>query len=618
MRDEKSIKKFFRGIIQVQILLIIFCLLIFSLFTFKEYQPYESVSEPGKDNGFIALSYFAVDIHGSETTISEEQLEKHIGALKESGYVTITQQDVIDYVYQGKSLPEKALFLMFEDGRRDSAIFAQNILEDHNYIASMLSYANNLNTRDMRLLSGNDLKELENSTFWELGTNGYRLSYINVFDRSEHFLGELTIHEFAALSEYIDRDYNHYLMDYIRDEYDIPLESHAEMRSRVAFDYEAMVQAYEQYAHGLPQLYVLMHSNTGRYGTDEQLSEENKDWIEKQFALNFNREGNSLNIQSQDAGLNPYDLTRMQPQAYWSVNHLLMRIWDATGLPQPFEEGNADLAKDWDLICGASKFQKDRITITSLPRADGIIRLSSVDTLLDASLSVRLKGNIVGLQAVDLRENEDAGQCVSIEIKDNILSVYESVGGSTSALFSVDLSQVDAQSGNPPTLNTIDEILAKEIQIKNSQTYKSSDAGQIAKKLQSEKNSHTSASQTFPASAFDLQDAGDRLLEVSLNGTTLSISVDQIAVVEDLEVTADQPGGIRLRSGWRETAYSQRNLQDDVYDAVFENLLIKDVSHAETDQENIFYDGQLHGWDAFVRDVKRIWSDMTQWISHVF
>ena len=35
----------------------------------------------------------------------------------------------------------------------------------------------------------------------------------------------------------ITKDYNHYLMDYIRDENKIPIESQAEMQSRIRLDY---------------------------------------------------------------------------------------------------------------------------------------------------------------------------------------------------------------------------------------------------------------------------------------------------------------------------------------------------------------------------------------------
>lgn len=40
--------------------------------------------------------------------------------------------------------------------------------------------------------------------------------------------------------------------------------------------------------------------------------------------MNFNREGDSHN----DRKSSIYDLTRMEPRAYWPVNHLLMRIYD--------------------------------------------------------------------------------------------------------------------------------------------------------------------------------------------------------------------------------------------------------------------------------------------------
>ena len=103
-------------------------------------------------------------------------------SLKDSGYQTITQQDVINYYKSGASLPEKALLLIFEDGILNTTRLAQ-------------------------------------PTLWkEIGSNGYRLSYINVFDRFKNYFGHLNTHEFLDIHSFLRRDYNHYLMDFLRDE----------------------------------------------------------------------------------------------------------------------------------------------------------------------------------------------------------------------------------------------------------------------------------------------------------------------------------------------------------------------------------------------------------------
>ena len=193
--------KIIRGTVQGIILFVILLVIIKALFTFSVYEPYSSnsISKDGK-GGFIAVSYFGVDRTGNDTLISTEALEKQIKALKDNGYVTITQQDILDYYNKGKALPEKSLFLLFEDGRRDTATFSQKVLEKYNYKATILTYADKFAKKDTKFLMPKDLLKLKDSSYWELGTNGYRLEYINVFDKDSNYLGNLNSVQFSKAS----------------------------------------------------------------------------------------------------------------------------------------------------------------------------------------------------------------------------------------------------------------------------------------------------------------------------------------------------------------------------------------------------------------------------------
>ena len=222
----KDKKKFIRSIIQGLILLLLLWLLFNAIFDFNEYKYYDATSiVDNGDKGFIALSYFAVDRDGTNTMISTKRLQEHLEALNKNGYITLTQEDIENYYNNNQTIPQRSMFLMFEDGRRDTAIFSTPLLEKYNYIGTILSYGNKFQEKEPKFLSPKDLERLKKSTFWEMGTNGYRLAYINVFDRYDNYLGELHSDEYSALSKYIGRNYNHYLMDFIRDENKIPKEN---------------------------------------------------------------------------------------------------------------------------------------------------------------------------------------------------------------------------------------------------------------------------------------------------------------------------------------------------------------------------------------------------------
>ncbi|MDU5109138.1 MAG: glycoside hydrolase [Clostridium sp.] len=553
----KDRKKVIRGTLQGLILFVILIVIIKALFSFKEYKPFniEEISANSKDKGFITLSYFGVDRDGSDTLISTKDLEKQIKSLKDNGYVTITQEDILDYYNKGKKLPEKSLFLLFEDGRRDTAIFAQKILEKYNYKGTILTYADKFEKKDPKFLMPKDLLKLKDSTYWEFGTNGYRLEFINVFDRKENFLGDLTSIEFSEFQDTIDRDYNHYLMDYIRDEDSVPLESYDEMKARISSDYEKLSEIYNNDLGGVPELYAIMHSNTGQFGTNNRVSDVNEEWINKLFAMNFNREGFSLNTKESSI----YDLTRLQPQAYWSTNHLLMRLYDDTKEEVNFVIGDEEKASNFEEVKGQMEFVDDKIILTSLPKDTGLLKLKNSEEYKDINTSVYLNGNVIGSQGIYLRANNDLSNSLAVKLINDKIEVIQTLGGNKEVIFSKEL-------------NTFGEFLIF------------SNGAKV-----------------------DIKEKGNKKLDMSLSGNNLSINIDDETIVTDLEVKVLEKGSVYLESAFGEYGYSQRNIADDVYDGVFKELKITDIN------EEVLYDSTFKGFELIKYNVKNTFNKIINW-----
>ncbi len=541
--------KIARGILQGVILIILLIAIIKALFSFSVYEPYNSYKvSNNQDSGFIAVSYFGVDRAGNDTLISTKRLDEQLKALKNNGYVTITQKDVVDYYLKGKALPTKSLFLLFEDGRRDTAIFSQKIIEEYNLKATMLTYADKFEKEDSKFLSSNELLELVDSSYWELGTNGYRLKYINAFDKDSNYLGNLNSVEFAESASSMERDYNHYLMDYIRDEYNIPKESYEEMKQRIDSDYKALSKVYTKEISQVPKLYALMHSNTGQFGTNDKVSEINGKWIKELFNMNFNREGFSLN--TIDSSI--YDLTRIQPQSYWSTNHLLMRILDDTKQDIEFVVGDKEKASKFKEVSGKAEFKDDTIILTSLSEGKGILKLLNSDTYKDVNVSTILNGNIIGSQGIYLRANDDQSDSLCVRLMNNVISIIENSKGSSNVIFSLDLS-------------------------KNKE-----------EKL-------------------DIRDGGSRKVDITLVNDKISIDIDGTNIAKDLDVTNENQGSVYLESAWGEYGYSQRNIADDVYDGVFKKFRITDVN------DNELYDSSLKGVDSIFYSLRNFTDKIIDW-----
>nr|WP_236841186.1 polysaccharide deacetylase family protein [Brevibacillus formosus] len=168
----------------------------------------------------------------------------------------------MDFYKKKKPLPDKALFLAFEDGRNDSSLFAQPLLEKYNFKATALSYGNKMGNSENKFLQPEDMKKMMENGFWELGSNGYRLTYINVFDDQGNLIGVKDENELTNKTKV--GYYNHYLMDFIRDSNMIPMEDRSKMEARINEDYKLMNDTYMDQLGFVPGAWNRLQRQRGR------------------------------------------------------------------------------------------------------------------------------------------------------------------------------------------------------------------------------------------------------------------------------------------------------------------------------------------------------------------
>ncbi|WKY45086.1 glycoside hydrolase [Eubacteriaceae bacterium ES2] len=602
--DKKSVKKIIRSIFQLAFLIVVLITIIRIFLNTNTFQ--ETTEIRDQDNGFIAVSYFGVDQEGTDTLISTDLLDQHLAALYNEGYVTITQEQVINYYQNGASLPEKSLFLIFEDGRRDTAIFAQKILEKYNYKATILTYADKFANDDPKFLTPDDLTELEKSSYWELGTNGYRLEFINVFDQYQNYLGELNTLEFAEISSYIDRDYDHYLMDYIRDENGIPLESYEEMTTRVSADYEAMESVYYESLGSVPDLYILMHSNTGQFGTNKRVSEINKEWIYNMFSINFNREGSAYN----DRNSTIYDLTRIQPQAYWSVNHLITRINETNSLELSSITGNAKQGENWLLNLGSLELQGNEAILTTEADGGANATLAADLNLAEFSFSSTLNGNKVGMQGIDLL-SENSSSDLSVEIDNNKLIIKEVSDNIETIVYNEDIDvikNISKQSVDENRQEAEIEELKMQIRYAENTDIALQKTQELQEKLSENTESVAEGSDEYQSQS-DIRESQSFNISVSVNNSKLSVYLDDQLVYENDLNTTFSLKSLALKSGWDGNGYSQRNLADNVYDGIFKDIVITDNSG---EKETVVFTNKYTGLNYVVQKIFAGWKKVVE------
>ena len=598
--------------VEIMILLATLYVVVNLFFTFKTYQPFADADVSTEDRGFIALSYFGVDrIGDTSTLIGKEQLRRQLTELRDQGYVTVTQRDILDYYRNGKPLPPRALYLMFEDGRRDTAIFAQEIMEDLNFKATIMTYPEKFAHKDPKFLEPKDLREMEASSFWELGTNGYRLEYINVFDRYDNFIGEIDPLRFDMIRSYLGRRYNHYLMDYIRDKDDLPIESDRHMKERVSYDYMRLRDIYEAELGYVPQTHVLMHANTGKFGNNPRVSAVNERWIRELFPMNFNREGFVLNKRTSSL----YDLTRMQPQPYWPINHLLMRINYDTDGGLSFVEGREEGRRAWELKEGALEAREETLILTTLPEGKALARLTDVEDLRDLRLEAELEGNAFGSQQIFLRSSADLSDAVCVTLVNDQLVVTEIAGGAKRELYREKLPVILGEK-----ILSVEEV-RKEAKIAENEAFaryapSPAAANEYMGRANEERETYAAAVEDG-AAPYEGRESfhrrGKCRLVIHLSGDRLSVEVDGHTGPEDLAVSRTERGAVFLGASWQGEAWSQRNLADDVYDGVFKKVRVLTETGRESKEERVLYTSEYKGWEKAKHRAGEIWDAVLRW-----
>lgn len=455
--------KAFRTMLQLIFCLAVVCIVV-KVICFPPVYQEPDQSQWTNREGFLTLSYVGVSRNENAHLVSKKKLDEHLGALHEAGYVTIGIEDVLKFYNEGTPLPEKALLLIFEDGRKDSLLFSQSILEKYNYKAVMMTYAYNVINNDRLFLKPRDLEKMEESTFWDIGSNGYRFSYINVSpkesgiedkDSDEKFNKELF-------------EYNHYLMDYLRDQDGIPVESKSQMIDRITWDYDQMNKVYTENLTAPVEAYAIMHANSLGGSMNDAVAEVNIDKIYEYFPMLFNREGSCFN----DVKTSVYNLTRMQVGADWSTNKLLMEIKNWMSHDIPYVVGDDE--SRWDVLSGVLEANETHLILTSEPNVKSIAFLKGSDQFEDVHVSTYLAGREFGTQSFYVRYNREQETYVQLVVENNELRVIQKKADGTMEFLydaplpnaeklpeyddTFDINKIEGATPDEPTLEGIDLV----------------------------------------------------------------------------------------------------------------------------------------------------------------
>ena len=97
--------------------------------------------QAGRDSGFIAIAYHRIDHDDSPYTVTPEDFAAQIQYLSESGFNSVTLEQLAGYYQQGKDLPDRAVLITVDDGHRTSFSQIHPVLGAYGFSAVYFPYS---------------------------------------------------------------------------------------------------------------------------------------------------------------------------------------------------------------------------------------------------------------------------------------------------------------------------------------------------------------------------------------------------------------------------------------------------------------------------------------------
>lgn len=158
---ERETEKRLRTVLAAFILAMLAALAILLILFPHRYTPQEAQSGTG---GFIALRYSGVSLKPGNDAVTPARLREQLTALKDNGYMAVGTEQITAYLETGAPLPEKAVYLIFSDGRPETILLADRTLRALGFQAAFPpGPAANW---DLTQMSVRERKERLESGFW--------------------------------------------------------------------------------------------------------------------------------------------------------------------------------------------------------------------------------------------------------------------------------------------------------------------------------------------------------------------------------------------------------------------------------------------------------------------
>ena len=348
------------------------CVFIVQLFMERGMPPQFDRESWTQRDGFTAISYGSLTRDEKPGLNSRQQFAEHVAAIEKAGYQWITTDDVISFYRDGEPLPEKALYLMMEGGRKDSVIFGQEIMGKTGVHASLFTTTGTLKSWNNFFVTKSNVAALAKSPFWDVGSQGLGLLPIN------ENMPKVTP--------------GYFLTDFLRDSTGLPAETEEQMRDRLAAYYKESFEPLAKLLSEPPKAFVMMPANSFNAAMPHAVKEANRDLVQQYFQVAFSREGAAFNSAVDDR----FALTRVQIKPEWTEQHLMEVLSLRAAKRTRFSLAEGDTADSWvSFRTRVEASGRDIVLTPQEGRADPVIlRGSNLWDNVSLSMAIAQKENV--------------------------------------------------------------------------------------------------------------------------------------------------------------------------------------------------------------------------------
>jgi len=384
--------------------------------------------------GFQAISIEGVADSDNPRYVSAEKLDEFLQVLRERGYAAITTDDVTAYYYRDAPLPEKAVLILFEGGRKDHVVWATPRLIK-NRMLGVLCVPTEVTTRwGNHFIDKADLRRIARHPNWRLASMGHAA------------VSKITVGPGNQTGNFLRQR----IWEKQRYETDMTFED------RVNRDYRKAVELLSKADNQVVAAYLYPQGDPGEGADSDPLAASiNRGALKQYHRIAFTQEGRPLNSYFAD----PYALSRMRVRGDWSGEDLIRHLeeWQP-GIAGEF----GGISNRWQLVNSRIRHDSD-VLVSS--RGSALLRGSDFWSDFEISSEVRAGTGTIGV--IYLRFSGPHAY-LRVTVQDNILRVQEKRLGKLQNLSSF------------VSTNRADQSKLVTIRLKNNRIWVTGDNEEIA------------------------------------------------------------------------------------------------------------------------------------------